>query len=149
MARFAGTSKALGANEVYTSDVLNISGDDMIRGVIVADKPGTLKIQFSLNSRDWFDHEPDTAVGAGTPLKFGTLPYAPYMRYVFTNGSEAQGSFSLAIRVYDPQKGELATSRNFIRGGIRDADGNLLSRATAWLTVNADGSVTIDVEGAD
>lgn len=148
MARFSGTSKVLEANETFTSDTLNISGDDMVRGVVVSDQAGTLVTEFSVDGKTWKPQKTISTV-AGTPSTFATIPYTPWLRFRFTNGGTAQNSFSLSVRVYDPQKGEYSSSRGLLRGGVFDANGDFVGNATINVILAADGSFDhIEVETA-
>lgn len=94
---YIGNTTVLGANEVYTSPVINADRADNIVGIVFSDVAGTLAIQQSADGVNW-DLTEDVVVAGAAGVGFSKPIYGSRIRLRYTNGAGAQAAFRLHAR---------------------------------------------------
>ena len=87
---------------VYTGEAIKTELYNQVRGVVSADKGGTLDVEESHDGTTWIKTN-TTSVTGGTPLGFAYDCHAYFARVKYTNGEDAQTSFDLQVYA-DPFK---------------------------------------------
>lgn len=85
----------LGASGTFTSDTLDGLTYRRVIGKAFADQSGTLEIQNSDDGNTW-DAVATVSVNGTDVSIFDEVIYARYVRFVYTNGATAQGTFRLS-----------------------------------------------------
>lgn len=85
----------------WTSPTKRADGYDTIRGAIVSNQAGSLKVQQSMDNTNW-DIEDSISVVASTPVKIDDLKiYLPFIRLFFDNsGSTVPTTFRVHARLH-------------------------------------------------
>jgi hypothetical protein len=90
------TSTPLGANANYTSSTQALSSYSTIRGWVETDQPGTLVLEQSHTTSGFKQIGNSISCTAGITL-FEQKVYGAYARVNYTNGNNAQGTFSVVF----------------------------------------------------
>ncbi|OKH14822.1 hypothetical protein NIES592_08065 [Fischerella major NIES-592] len=92
------TSTPLTANANYTSSAQFLSEYSVIRGWVHTDQPGTLVLEQSHTTTDTSFKQIESSISCVAGITtFEQKVYGAYARVNYTNGSNAQGSFSIVF----------------------------------------------------
>jgi hypothetical protein len=92
------TSTPLGANASYTSSAQSLSDYSVIRGWVDTDQPGTLILEQSHTTTSTTFKQIGNPISCAAGITaFEQKVYGAYARLNYTNGTNAQGSFSIVF----------------------------------------------------
>jgi len=92
----ARTTRALGANESYESEWVDVSTKSSLVYLVNTDADGTLKIQHSIDG-SIVDYEDTISITGGTPAKDAVSIGGDFVKIIYENGATAQTRFRLMV----------------------------------------------------